>query len=91
MERYTFFTINDVTLVDSCQFMLSSLDKLSSNLNKDQFRDTKMNLETFYAEQRNHPQTNNVAEGREESEFMHVHEDYRNHPYHWPTLTLDQQ
>ena len=85
MERYTSFTINDVTLIDSCQFMLSS------NLNEDQFRDTKMNLETFYAEQRNHPQTNNLAEGREESEFMHVHEDYRNHPYHWPTLTLDQQ
>ena len=29
-----------------------------------------------------------MTEGEEEGESMHVHEDYRNHPYHPPTLTL---
>ena len=90
MERYTSFTINDVTFIDSCQFLLSSLDKLSSNLTKDQFRETRKYLESFYVQQRNQPQTNNVTEGGEEGEAMHVHEDYRNHPYQRPKLTPDQ-
>ena len=91
MERCTSFTINDVTFIDLCQFMLSSLDKLSSNLSKDQFRETRKYLEPCYVEQRNHPQTNNVTEGGEEGEAMHIHEDYQNRPYQPPTLTSDQQ
>ena len=91
MERYTSFTINDVMFIDSCQSMLSSLDKLSSNLSKDQFRETKKYLESFYVEQRNQPQTNNMTEGGEEGEAMHIHEDYWNHSYQPPTLMSDQQ
>ena len=71
--------------------MLSSLDKLSSNLSKDQFRDTRNYLESFYVQEPNQPQTNNVAEGGKEDEAMHVNEDYQNHPYQPPTLTPDQQ
>ena len=47
MEGYMSFTINNVTFIDSCQFMLSSLDKLSSNLGKVQFRETRKYLESF--------------------------------------------
>ena len=82
------FTINDVLFLDACQVMMSSISKLSSYLIKDQFRLTRKYLELFYFEQRNHPQTNNVTEGREEGESMHILEDYRNHPYHPSTLTL---
>ena len=32
-----------------------------------------------------------MAESGEEDEAMHVHEDYRNHPYQPPALMLDQQ
>ena len=71
--------------------MLSSLEKLSNNLNKEQFRESRENLDWFCIEQRNHPQTNNVTESGEEDQSMHVHEDYQNHPYHLPALTLDQQ
>ena len=71
--------------------MLSSLDKLSSNLSKVQFRETRRYLESFYVEQRNETQANNVIEGREEGEAMYIHKDYRNHPYQPPTLTSDQQ
>ena len=81
---------DDVTFTDSCQFMLSSLNKISSNLSKDQLRETRKYLESFYVRQPNQPQINNVAEGGKESEVMHVYEDYRNHPYQPPTLTLDQ-
>ena len=91
MDRYTSFTISEVTFIDSCQFMLSFFGKLSSNFNKDQFRETRKHLESFYVEQRNHPQINNVTEGGEEGEPMHVHEDYRNQPYNPPTLTSDQK
>ena len=90
MESYTSFTINDVTFIDSCQFMLSSLERLSSNLSKDQFRETRKYLESFYVQQPNQPQTNNVTEGEEEGEAMHVHEDYRNRPCQPPVLTPDQ-
>ena len=71
--------------------MLSSLDKLSSNLNKEQFRETRKYLELFYIEQPNHPQTNNVTEGGEEGEAIHIHEDYWNYPYQPPALTPDEQ
>ena len=67
--------------------MVSSIDKLSSNLSKDQLRETRKYLESFYIQQ----PTNNMTEGGEEGEAMHGHEDYRNHPYQPPTLTLDQQ
>ena len=76
MERYTSLKINDVSFIDSCQFMLSSLDRLSSNLSKDQFRETRKYLESFYIQQPNQPQTNDVAESGEEGEAMHIHEDY---------------
>ena len=91
VERYTSFTINDVTFIDLCQFMPSSFDKLSSNLSKDQFRETRKYLESFYVQQPNQPQTNNVTKDGEKGEAMHAHEDYRNHPYQPPTLTSDQQ
>ena len=45
MERYTSFTTNNVKFIDSCEIMLSSFDKLSNNLSKDQFRDTRKYLE----------------------------------------------
>ena len=32
-----------------------------------------------------------MAEGGEEGAAMHVHEDFRNHPYQPPALTPDQQ
>ena len=32
-----------------------------------------------------------MTEGEEEGEAMHVHEDYRNHPYRSPTLMSDQK
>ena len=32
-----------------------------------------------------------MTEGGEEGEAMHIHEDYRNHPYQPPTVTSDQQ
>ena len=90
MEHYTSFRINDVTLIDSCQFMMSSLDKLSSNLNKDYFREIRKYLESFYVQQPNQPQTNNVIEGGEEGEAIHAHEDYQNQLYQLPTLISDQ-
>ena len=91
MEYCTSFAINDVTFIDWCQFMLFSLDKLSSNLNKDQFRETRKYLELFYVEQPNHPQTNNVTEDGDEGEAIHIHEGYWNYPYQPPTHTPDQQ
>ena len=69
--------------------MLSSVDKLSNNLSKNQFKETRKYLELFYVEQRNHPQTNNVTEGGEEGEAMHVHKDYQNYPCQLLTFTPD--
>ena len=71
--------------------MLSSLDNLSGNLSKGQFRETRKYEESFYIQQSSQPQTNNVTEGQEEGEALHVHEDYQNPPYQPPTLTPDQQ
>ena len=71
--------------------MLSSLDKFSSNLNKDKFRKTREYLESLYVQQPNQAQTNNVTEGGEEGKAMHAHADYWNDPYKLPTLTSDQQ
>ena len=34
-EKYTSFTIGDVTFIDSMQFMISSMEKLSKNLTDD--------------------------------------------------------
>ena len=71
--------------------MLPSLDELSSSLSKKQFRETRKYSESFYVEQWNHRQTNNMTEGGEEVESMNIYEDYQNHPYQPPTLTPDQQ
>ena len=76
MDCYTSFTTSGVTFIDSCQFMLSSLDKLSSNLSNNQFRETRKYLKSFYVQQPNQAQTNNVTEDGEEDETMHTHEDY---------------
>ena len=73
LERYTLFTINDVTFIDSYQFMLSSFYKLSSNLRKDQFRETRKYLESFYAQQPNQTKSNNMTEDGEECQDMHLH------------------
>ena len=71
--------------------MLSSLDKLSSNLSQDQFRGTRKYLESFYVQQPNQLQTNIMTKGGEEGEAMYDYEDYQNHPYQLPTLSSDQQ
>ena len=76
MERCTSFTINDVTLIESYQFMLSSLENLSNNLSNNQFRETRKYLESFYIQQPNKPQTNNLTEGGEEDETILIHKDY---------------
>ena len=47
MEKYTSFTIGGVTFIDSCQFMLSSLDQLVNNLSE--FPETKKYIESIYA------------------------------------------
>ena len=74
MEYYTSFTINGVTFIDLCQLMLSSLNKLFSNFSKDQFKETRKHLESFYVQQPNQPQTNNMTVGGEESKGIHAHE-----------------
>ena len=71
--------------------MLSSFNKLSSDLRKDKCRETRNCLESFCVQQQNQPQINNVAEDGKNGEAMDVHEDYQNHPYQPPTLTSDQQ
>ena len=71
--------------------MLSSLDKLPNNLSKDHFRETRKCLGSFCIQQPNQPQTNNVTEGGEEGEAMHVYEDYQNYRYKLPIVTSDQQ
>ena len=75
MERYTFLKINNVTFTDSCQFMLSSLDKLSSNLSKDQFRETRKNLLSNQISTTNQPQINNMTEGGKVGEVVHFYDD----------------
>ena len=59
--------------------MSSSMDELTSNLNKEHFRKTRKYLDLLYFQQPNQPQTNTETEGREESEALHVLEDYRNY------------
>ena len=56
--------------------MLSSLNKLFSNFSKDQFKETRKHLESFYVQQPNQPQTNNMTVGGEESKGIHAHEGY---------------
>ena len=65
--------------------MLSSLNKLFSNFSKDQFKETRKHLESFYVQQPNQPQTNNMTVGGEESKGIHAHEGYKT------TLTICQQ
>ena len=56
------------------------MDELTSNLNKEHFKKTRKYLDLLYFQQPNQPQTNTETEGREESEALHVLEDYRNYP-----------
>ena len=51
--------------------MLSSLNKLSSNLSKGQFRETRKYLDSFYVQQPNQPQINNATEAEKEGEVLH--------------------
>ena len=71
--------------------MLFSFNKLSNDLRKGKCRETRKYLESFYVQQQNQPQINNVAEDGKNGEAIDVHEDYQNHPYQPPTLTSDQQ
>ena len=91
LERYISFTISDVTFIELYQFMLSSLNNLSRNLSKYQFRETRKYLESFYIQQPNQLQTNNLTECGKENKAMYFHEDYPNYPYQPPTFTSDQQ
>ena len=59
--------------------MLSSIDKLTSNFNKEHFKKTRKYLDLLYVQQPNQPQNNIETEGREEGEALHVLEDYRNY------------
>ena len=70
--------------------MLSFLDSLPSNLSKDQFREIRTFLESFYIHQPNQPQTNNAAEVREKGDSMYANKNYRNHSYQLPAPTADQ-
>ena len=47
-EKYTFFTIGDVTFIDSFQFMLSSIGSPSDNLTDVQFKETMHYLKSDY-------------------------------------------
>ena len=47
-EKYISFTIGRVRFIDSFQFMLASLDKLTSNLSDEQFKETTSYLESSY-------------------------------------------
>ena len=71
--------------------MLSSLDKLSSNLGKDKFRKTRKRLESFHIQLPNQPQINDVTEVGKEGKVMDIYEGYQNHPYQPPILMPDQQ
>ena len=77
MERYKPFIINDVTFIDSWQFMLFSLTYYPATWAK---TNTRKYLGSLYVQQPNQPQINNVTESGEEGEIMHVHEDYENQP-----------
>ena len=39
-EKYTSFTIRDVTFIDAMQFMMSSTEKLSKNVTDDKLKET---------------------------------------------------
>ena len=91
MECYSSFTMNGVTFIDSCQFMVPSPDKLASNLRKYQFRETRKYLKSFYVQQLNQPQNNDVTESGEVGEAMHAFEDYRSHPHPKPPSSQQQQ
>ena len=47
-EKYTSFTIGDVTFTDSMQFMMSSIEKLSKNLTDDKLKETLRYLKSDY-------------------------------------------
>ena len=47
-EKYTSFTIGDVTFIDSFQFMPSSTESLSDNLTDVQFKETMHYLKFDY-------------------------------------------
>ena len=47
-ERYTSFTIGDVTFIDSIQFMMSSLDNLAKNLKDDKLGEILRYLKCSY-------------------------------------------
>ena len=86
-DSYYLFHSTNVVYYLSCH----PSTKFSSDLIKDQFRESRKYLEPFYTWQPNQLQTNNVTKGGEEGEAMHVHDDYQNHPYQPSAPTSDQQ
>ena len=47
-EKYTSITIGDVTFIDSMQFMMPSIEKLSKNLTDDKLKETLQYLKSDY-------------------------------------------
>jgi len=99
-EKYISFTIGDVTFIDSYQFMLSSLDKLSSNLSE--FPETKKYVERLVSDGANDDELaailadlpTDLDDFGDDADVDRYNidnvDDYREHPYNTPSLTEEQ-
>lgn len=99
-EKYTSFTVGDVTFIDSCQFMLSSLDKLSSNLLE--FPETKKYVEKFVSGVSDDDELAAILadlptdlddfgdDGDADRYNIDNVDDYREQPYQTPSLSEEQ-
>ena len=99
-EKYVSFTIGDVTFIDSCQFMLSSLDKLSSNLSE--FPETRKYVERLVSGVSYDDELATILADLptdlddfgddEDADRYNIDNlnDYREHPYTSPRLTEQQ-
>ena len=92
-EKYTSFTIGGVTFIDSCQFMLSSLQNLASNLSSfpetDKYLKTDLMGRLDYYDQ-NHADLLDEGDADDVTEGEMAASDYRNEPYEEITM-LDQR
>jgi len=90
-ENYTSFTVGGVTFIDSCQFMLSSLENLVSNLSL--FPETEKYIKTDIAgqlENYDHNRAYLYDEGEGDAlDSEMTTSDYRNEPYEEVTLLDD--